>query len=257
MSFLKKLGLGAGSFLLSLLLVATLMTFSVAQITSAETLRPFVADIAGQRLFQNLSADESALIYSELTTQCDATGAGTVTAPVASEDASEVTNLSLSCAELRGFGPEGIGKVYGGAIFDELYYAKPDCAYPMCFFDQHMGANAFTTYLSEEANKFYQTMFYVLVALTVLVAIGLVRLGKSWTSLAKSFGLSLVIAGIPVFGISLIKSSIPAEAAALIGSAADPLFDALSTNFLFVFITGVTLLAIGLIGSKLRPEEEE
>jgi len=315
MSLARKIGIAFGGFLLSVFLVSTILMFSLAQITTAENLKPIVSNIAVKSFMENMTADQASAIYSELTVYCESTGSENVTLPVGqqvrevpiscdelenttaaninelfpipialSQQEKElvylnlsnecnrtgydtvyygiktndtlVDNLTVTCSEVKTTNPEELGRVFGGAIFDKLYLIEPDCSYPGCFFEEKTGTDYFIIFLSAKAHEFYTNIFYLLLVLTVIMAAVVIKLGKSWYNVAKDFGVSLIIAGIPVFGMGFIKSSMPQELVELIGSTADMMFQNLTNNFLFVFIIGVMLLIIGFIGSKYSKKAE-
>jgi hypothetical protein len=204
-----------------------------------------------------LTPEESELVYKNLTAQCNVTGSKLAYFTANVNNNQQISNLTLNCSAVKNTKPEDVGKLFGESVFDRLYYTDPGCSYPDCFLKPKYGVQNFTVYLSSKAHDFYQLMFYVSLGITVLIAIGLIALGKSWTTIAKNFGISLIIAGIPVFGISMIKSNIPQEVAGMIGSTADMMFQQLSSNFLYIFVIGIVLLIIGLVGDRFFKKEEE
>jgi hypothetical protein len=139
-------------------------------------------------------------------------------------------------------------------LFEKLYYTDPGCNYPACFFEQKVGIESFSVFLSAKAHEFYTFVFYVLIGLTLVTAVSVIALGKAWYLIAKDVGISLIIAGIPFFGIDLIKSGIPQNILKTVGSAIDSIFSSLTNNFLIVLVLGIILLAAGLIGRKFSKE---
>lgn len=201
-----------------------------------------------------LSTDDSKQIYNNLNNECNRTGNEIVYFQLRSNNNS-ISDLAIKCSDINATKPEDIGRLIGGTMFDSLYYAEPKCSYPGCFFKEKSGLEYFTIFLSAKAHDFYSMMFYVLLGLTAVTAAGVIALGKKWYAVARDFGISLIVAGLPFFGMSFIKSGIPQDVAAVIGSAADVMLQKLSNNFLLVLVIGAVLLALGLIGRKFSKEE--
>ena len=248
----RKTGLVIGSIILSALLILTLTLFSLAQLTTYETLKPLSANLAAETLTKNMTADEANTLYSNLTLACDVSGNESLILPMG-ENTTE--SVKIKCADIKSSGPTDLGKIFGGAIFDDLYYRNYGWSYPEAFLKAKSPNEYFSAFFSKNAHDFYNVMFMVLLALTVVMALVMIWLGKSWIAIARDFGISLILATTPFFVLELFKSNLPSTITNILGSTADMMTQSLSQNFLIIFAIGIVLLVIGLVGSRFSKKE--
>jgi len=243
----RKTGIVIGSVILSILLILTLTVFSLAQLTNYETVKPLVTNLAAQTLTQNLTADEMNTLYSNLTVACDVSGNEIIILPMG-ENTTE--SVKIKCATLKSSEPSDLGKILGESIFDDLYAKDYGWDYPEAFLKAKSPNEYFSAFFSKKAHDFYNVMFMVLLALTIIMALVLIWMGKSWIAIARDFGISLIITAAPFFLLELFKSNLPSTITNILGSTAEMMTKSLSQNFLIILAIGIILLVIGLVGSR-------
>lgn len=247
MSILRGIGKFLGGLIFSTLLGLALLTLSLAQLTEYNTLRPMVVGILEQQINQQFTPDDLSAINSQLLELCQ------------NNDTIQLSNNTitgtntLNCTKLRE--SNNLSSFLATSTFDDIYYKKYNCSVLECLQERNDTEKAMIIF-SETANNYFKNILNYFIIGTVIGAIILLVSAKGW-GIPKSFGVCLVSVGIPYFVINIIKGMlpIPQEAIQVAGPVINQIFDLISIKFLIVFVIGIAVLVIGLVGVYLTKKK--
>jgi hypothetical protein len=246
--FMRSGGLWLSKTLLVMCIMLSVVVYTGNYITSETFLKPIVQETISSQ-FSDAQLVE---FNSGLSKACGRQSLEMMTFPLTFIDAS----LDVNCTRVKQLGINESRRIINEDVsqktFDSVYLKKvcsgSQCLdilknLPLTLQNNPLGA---TDLVSRDFNDYVHSKFLIFLSLSILFAVLVLVLAKSWESRFMSLGGSLVTAGLPYFGVPFLretlKANLPAKAYELILR----LVTTLSGTFLTILISGVILLLVGL-----------
>lgn len=260
MGILAFLGKGLGSTIFVLCLAVLIMSITMTQVTSQETMKPVFTELIKGQMTQQMqqSPEQLTNTYNQLVQVCQVTDEETIEVPLAGIPGQDgATSFEINCPELIAGGPENINEMIAeslgvgvGNLFDQIYLKEWNCPGVEGYIDCLKNAKNEELpllILSKRSNTFFQELqLYIILGMLIGVLIVVVSL-RNIAKISKALGVSCIFVGIGYFFMGFSQRFIPPQVAEMAAPLTDVIFSSMSQNFLIVFIVGIVLTAGGVV----------
>lgn len=260
MGILQKIGKALGGILLVFAIMALLTINALVAFTEYDTLKPVFIDVIqaqAKSQAETIDIDVGSIddeLYQFISGMCE--GQDTVTVPL--EEIGGFGGLNAVTIDCDNFRDEpAMGRTtmdyivdeIGEDFFDEFYYQEYDCEFMEC-----VNTGKFTVIMSDKGHKYFSSLRiwpWVFIAVSVVI---IFLSTDNWTGFLKSLGWSMAFLGVSYVIMGAVTDGVVkkmpnadmVEQAGIdimtpINTIVQPIVDGL----LYVFVLGVTLLAIG------------
>lgn len=220
------------AFLFLLFLGLALFAYMESEASKAENLKSLFVPMIAEGISGNVTSEQLSLAHKAYLQNC--TGKDSITIPM------EPQAVTINCNELQNSNAEQFPTLIAESLFDSMYYKDYGCDFITCL-QTLPKEQKFMVILSSTAQKFYESIIFPMILLTVFAAIGILTFAKDLSDKLKSLGWPILITGIGFFVLPLLFKNMPQTAAPLVENlniVAKPVFTALT-------IIGVLLVVAG------------
>jgi hypothetical protein len=237
-SILRGIGKFLGGFVFGTFLALSILAASFIELTEYNNLQPVAVNIISEQVMENATQEEVNNLHLTLLELCE--NKETIEMSLGEE------NITLNCSKIRETRTEELLPLFATETFDKIYYKKYDCEFIECIQEGDP-----RLLVSAHANSFFKNIQNVLWMVTVIGAIVLFISVKTWSGRLKSFGIILIVAGVPAFILNLnllssfIENSVPPQVMTVASPLINKFFDSISSKLLIVFISGIILTVFG------------
>jgi len=242
MHILKSLGKFLASFVFTTALSLLIISVSLAEITSYESMNSIFVNVAGKKILGD--STKTTETYSQLSKYCESKDF--VELPVGEE------KLEVRCADIKSSTPDTLGDVIASAMFKKTYYKQYSCGFIECLLQ---GGENLMVAISSTGNEFFKNSIIYLAGITLFGAAAVIFLAETVAGKMKTFGKDCMsvgaIAFLMFFSDIILPRFVPAESLSDVSSVLSVVINIMAIRFLIVFAAGAAIFVIGfLIGRK-------
>lgn len=259
--FFRGLGLWISNMLLVFMIAISIATFMGVEATSQSFLKPLFSEIMMQQVASQLNMEDLA---SGLNQQCASEKKEIMILPINMSMIS--LDISINCTKMKQDEKNETLSIFReqvtGKVFDS-FYNKKVCEGSQCFdmlksLPQTLQSNPQNAlaFISADFNRYMKAKLIFLIIGAAVFAALVFLLAKGWPGKFISLGGTLLTSGLPYFAIPLLKKNILAMAPPAVVPIINSLIGSLLSIFMYLFIGGAVLLAVG-IGLKIYFKRKE
>lgn len=271
MGILRSLGKTFAGAAFTTALITVLMSQSLGEFTSYESMKPVFLDIiskvAGdQALAVNLTQAEANQIRSVLHDYCRKNDyIDLADLPQFMTDVRglpvNVSELKIKCSDIDTIVPPNATSINpatlaASSIFDSIYYKEYTCSFVNCVLHVESRED-YMIFLSEAFNKFLLRTKYYSIAITAASLAAFLVLITTWIDRVNKVGWSLFSIGItpyifaPIENLLFSRIATAPEVQQVASGIIKPLVDSTFTHFNLILVAGMAMLVTGYATSYM------